>query len=325
MEMKNNGLKYGVSLYSFANSFHTGKMNLEQCIKKAKDLGYRGFTIVAAQMCEEYPYAADAWLDRFAQMISDYDMDPVCWEGYLDFGMRSDRDLTPEEVIEFTKNDIIYARKAGFHMMKTQHSISPEIFQRMAPFCEKMDVKLCIEMHWPHHPKVEVWQKYFDIMEKSEGWLGVCPDTSIFQRYPHQLHINQALEDGFAPERMNQVLSMIRTGETKDRLLEFCNSSVETQYVNEFCPKFSESAGDLKDFIPMLKYAHMIHGKFYYLADDITDPCIPYEEIMPLIKEAGYEGYFIGEYEGHHYSIQEDDDMQLKRFHNLTRRLYENA
>lgn len=258
-------------------------------------------------------------------MIVDNKMEPVCWEGYLDFGMRSDRDLTQEEVMEFTRNDIIYARKAGFPIMKTQHSISPEIFERMIPFCQKMNVKLCIEMHWPHHPKVEVWEKYFDIMDKSDGWLGVCPDTSIFQRFPHQLHINQALEDGFDQERLNQVLDMIRNHESKEDILAFCESAVERQYVNEFCPKFSVSAGDLKDFAAMLKYSHMIHGKFYYLSDETTDPCIPYEEIMSIIKKSEYCGYFISEYEGHHYSIHENDDVQMRRFYNLTKRLYDNA
>ena len=323
--MAENGLKYGISLYSFAKSFHTREKDLKQCLLKAKELGYKGFTVVAAQMCDEYPYPTDAWLDNFRQMIADAEMEPVCWEGYLDFGMRNDRDMTPEEVIEFTKNDIIYARKAGFPIMKTQHSISPEIFEQMAPFCEKMNVKLCIEMHWPHHPQVEVWQKYFKIMEKSDGWLGVCPDTSIFQRFPHQLHINQALEDGFDPKKMEEVLDMIRDGVAAEKILAECSTPVETQYVNEFCPKFSVSAGDIKDFEPMLKYSHMVHGKFYYLADDVTDPCIPYEEIMPILKKNGYDGYFISEYEGHHYSIEEDDDVQLKRFHDLTKRLYDEA
>lgn len=323
--MGENKLKYGISLYSFANSFHTRKLDLEGCVKKAKSLGYTGFTVVAAQMCDQYPYPSDEWLDHFNQIITDNAMDPVCWEGYLDFGMRNDRDMTKEEVIEFTKNDIIYARKAGFPIMKTQHSITPEVFESMAPFCEKMGVKLCIEMHWPHDPHVPVWEKYFEVMERSDGWLGVCPDTSIFQKYPHQLHINQAYAEGVSEKKMSEVLGMIADSKPKEDILAICETDVEKKYVNEFCPKFSEPPADLADLAPMLKYSHMIHGKFYYLADSKTDPCIPYEEIMPILKENGYDGYFISEYEGHHYSIDENDDIQLKRFHELTKRIYDEA
>ena len=118
---------------------------------------------------------------------------------------------------------------------------------------------------------------------------------------------------------------MIRMGEKVSDMEAWAESDTELQYIHEFCPKFSESAGDLADLAPMLKYAHMIHGKFYYLADDVTDPCIPYEQIMPIIKKAGYDGYLISEYEGHHYSIEEDDVTQLQRFHSLTKRLYDEA
>ncbi|MCR4752739.1 MAG: sugar phosphate isomerase/epimerase [Eubacterium sp.] len=318
-------MKFGTSLYSFSKSFHTRERDIAACVAASKKLGFTGFSIVAAQMCDEYPFPTDAWLDNMHQIIVDSGMDPICWEGYLDFGMRNDRDLSPEEVIEFTRNDIVYARKAGFGIMKTQHSISPEIFESMAPFCEKMGVKLCIEMHWPHHPKVPVWEKYFDIMERSGGWLGVCPDTSIFQRYPHQLHINQALEYGFAPAKMDEVLGMIRDGRKKDEILAVCDTDIERKFVEEFCPKFSESAGDLADLPMMLKYTHMIHSKFYYMADDKTDPCIPNEEIIPIIKKSGYDGYYICEYEGHHYTIEEDDDEQLRRFYSMAKRLYDEA
>lgn len=318
-------LKHGISLYSFANFFHAGKLNIPQMLDKVKELGGTGFTIVAAQMANGYPFPSDAWLDQFAQTISDKDLDPVCWEAYIDFGMRSDRDLTKEEVIEFTKNDIVFARKAGFHIVKTQHSISPEIFESMVPFCQKMDVKLCIEMHWPHHPHVDVWEKYFEIMERSDGWLGICPDTSIFQKYPHQLNINQALADGFDPERLRTVLAMIKDTVPEDEIRAFCQTETEKHYVDDFCPKFATAVADLADLPMMLKYSHMIHGKFYYLADDQIDPCVPYEDLMPIIKKSGYDGYFISEYEGHHYSIEEDDVTQLTRFHNLTKRLYDNA
>ncbi len=45
-------------------------------------------------------------------------------------GIRTDENLTEEEIIQFTKNDLIYAKKAGFPMVRTQHAISPDIFQK---------------------------------------------------------------------------------------------------------------------------------------------------------------------------------------------------
>lgn len=320
--MPESKLKYGVSLYSFAKPYFLREMDVPQLIARSKELGFSGYTFVAAQMCKGYPYPTDEFLDAIHEASERNHMDQVCWEGYLDFGMRNDRDLTAEEIEEFTRNDIIYARKAGFHMMKTQHSISPEIFQKMAPFCEKMDVKLCIEMHWPHYPKVKEWQTYLRIMEKSDGWLGVCPDTSIFQKYPHQLEINQALDDGFDPDKLQIILQMMRDDCEKEEILKVCTCDVEKNYVEEYCQMFYRPEAKVGELADLLKYSHMIHGKFYYLADDEHDPCIPYEDIMPLIKKCGYEGYIVSEYEGHHCSVKEDENLQLKRHCKLMKRLY---
>jgi len=320
-----NGIKYGVSLYCFSNSFHTGQLDLEGCIKRAKEIGYNGATLVAAQSCEEYPFPSDKWLYKLRDTYEKYEMEPVCWEGYLDVGMRNDRDMSPEEIREFTRNDIIYARKAGFHMLKSQHSITPEIFESMRPFCEKMGVKLCIEMHHPHHPLVPVWQKYFEIMDRSDGWLGFAPDMSIFQKYPHGLHIRQAMEDpGTREEKINEILKAMREGKSEDELESLELNETEKLYAGEFYHK-NAPAGKLEQLGGLLKYAHMIHGKFYYLADDQDDPCIPYSEIMPIIKKSGYDGYLIAEYEGHHFYTDPDDSEQLHRYWSMVKRMYDNA
>ena len=319
-----DGLKYGVSLYCFSNSFHTRQLDLEGCIKRAKEIGYNGATLVAAQSCEEYPFPSDKWLFKLRDTMEKYEVEPVCWEGYLDVGMRNDRDMSPDEIREFTRNDIIYAHKAGFHMMKSQHSITPEIFESMRPFCEKMDVKLCIEMHHPHHPLVPVWAKYFEAMERSDGWLGICPDMSIFQHFPHGLHIRQAYEAGARPEKVEEILQFMRDGKPESELGSLDLSAVEKQYAEEFYHK-NAPAGSLDQLEGLLKYTHMIHGKFYYLADDQNDPCIPYDKIMPIIKKAGYDGYLIAEYEGHHFSTDEDDSIQLHRYWSMVKRMYDNA
>ena len=184
------GLKYGVCLYSFADYFQSGKLDLEGVIRKAKEIGYTGVTIVASMHCDQYPYPTDEWLENLRKILEKYEMEPLCWEAYLDMGMRNDRDMTAEEIAEYTRNDIIHAYKAGFGLVKTQHSITPEIFESMLPLCRKLGVRLAIELHHPHHPNVPKWRdEYLKIMERSEGWLGVVVDTGIFQKYPSALHI----------------------------------------------------------------------------------------------------------------------------------------
>lgn len=323
--MAKGKLKFGISLYSFADSFSDYRLDMEGMLRTAHEIGAQGISIVAAQHVPEYPYISDEWLYNFRDLMEKYKLEPVCWEGYLDVGMRSDRDLTTEEKLEFTRNDIIYAKKAGFKMMKTQHSISPELFKSMLPFCKRFDVKLSIELHAPHNIHVPVWQEYLKIFAQSDGYLGCVPDLGVWQHFPHQLHINQALDAGSRKEKIDLILEMMKQHKTLAEVLKLKLSKVEKQYAEEFYHKFGHPA-DLSDLPILLKYATMIHGKFYYLAPNAKyDPCVPFDKIMPAIREYGYDKYIVAEYEGHHYSIREDDIAQCRRALTLMKNLYNNG
>ena len=124
---------------------------------------------VAAQMVPGYPFPSDEWLYHFRGMLEQYELEPVCWSAYVDMGIRTDRDLTEAEIIQYTVNDLIFAKKAGFSMVRTQHAISPAIYHKMIPFCKALNMMLVIEMHWPHHPEVPVWKEFFRIMKVELG------------------------------------------------------------------------------------------------------------------------------------------------------------
>lgn len=322
--MNENKLKFGVCLYSFSEQYQSGELDLEGLIKKAKSIGYTGITLVAAQHCEQYPYPTDAWLQNLREILQKYEMEPICWEAYIDMGMRNDRDMTQEEIAEYTRNDLIYAYKAGFPMVKTQHSITPEVFESMLPLCKRLGVKLTIEMHHPHHPQVPVWRdEYLKIMARSEGWLGIVPDTGIFQRYPSPLHIREAYELGCRKEVMEKVLELKRAGKAGSDVDTSDMTDIEKEYTAMFFEKFDEPAKPYQ-LEALLPYSPMIHGKFYYLENDEKDECIPFEELVPILKKADYQGYIVAEYEGHHMA-KVDDIQQLERFFSLLTKLYTQA
>ena len=311
--MANSKIQLSASLYSLSSYFVKEIYNLEECMKSVKDYGFKGIEIVAAQMVPEYPYPSDKWLGEFKDLLEKYDLQPICWSAYIDFGIRSDRDLTEEEIIQFTVNDMIYAKKAGFDLVRTQHSISPKLYEKMIPYCEKFDMKLAIEMHHPHHPHVPVWEEYIDLMKtKGNGYLGVVPDTSIFQIKPHKLLVERLKKAGFRADKLEKVLEFHADGlpirETGDLGL----TNLETEFTESIYEKFNPiSVDELENMIPVTPY---IHGKFYYLENDQTDDCIPYDKILPKLKQLGYEGYVAAEYEGHHFDMSVDIPEQLRRF-----------
>ncbi len=312
--MENTEIRLGVSLYSFSTEYIHERLDLEQLLDKAHRMGYKGVEIVAAQMVPEYPYPSDAWLDWFRGKLEEYGLEPVCWSAYIDMGIRSDRDLTEQEIIQFTVNDLLYAKRAGFPMVRTQHAISPAIFRKMIPFCRELGMKLTIEMHHPHHPEVPVWKEYFDIMKhEGKGVLGFVPDFSIFQRMPHKLYLDQAIEFGCRRDKLDEIVAMHARGAAAAELEGRGFNEIEMRTAEEMFHKFSAPAR-MEQWKDIIDCAFYMHGKFYYLENDRHDPCIPFEEILRTVRGLGYRGYIASEYEGHHFSSAVDSEEQLTRF-----------
>jgi hypothetical protein len=60
------------------------------------------------------------------------------------------------------------------------------------------------------------------------------------------------------------------------------------------------------------------------MTDDYTEYSIPYEQIIPILIEGGYNGYLSSEYEGnrHIQDVQEVDSVeQVRRQHVMFQRL----
>jgi sugar phosphate isomerase/epimerase len=294
-------------------------MDLEALLKKSHEMGYQGIEIVLAQMVNEYPDISDKWINNLKDLLKKYELQLVCWSAYIDTGIRSDRDLTDEEKLYSTRKDLLFAKKAGAGLVRTQHSISPEVFRKCLPLCKELGVKLAIEMHAPHHPDVPVWKEYLDIMAEkdSAGYLGVVPDFSIFQFNPHKQMVENFVNGGFNPSKLEEVLAKNLKRLSADEIIGQGNySEYEKESIRDITGHYQAPA-KIEDLDRLIPYAPYIHGKFHYLDESCHNPVIPYEKIIPRIKALGYRGFIASEYEGwDEFAVE-----QLGRFVTLLNRL----
>lgn len=314
-------IKIGVSIYSFTYFYDLKLMSLEDLLRTAHEMGYEGVEIVVAQMAPEYPNISDEWIAHFRELLDKYQLHLVSWSAYIDMGLHPDRDLTDEEICEHTRRDLILAKKAGADLVRTQHAIKPKNFRAMLPFCKQLDMKLCIEMHAPHHPDVPVWKEYLEIMAEpeSEGYLGVVPDFSIFQYAPHKQMIENYLREGFREDKLNAVIELNKKRMTEEEIIATDDfTDYEKKVISDIVGHY-QSPAKLEDLKKLIPYAPYIHGKFHFLDENCHNPCIPYEEIIPMVKELGFKGYIASEYEGWDEAAME----QLKRYVTLLNRLLE--
>ncbi len=314
-------IKIGVSIYSFTYFYDLKLMSLEDLLRTAHEMGYEGVEIVVAQMAPEYPNISDEWIAHFRELLDKYQLHLVSWSAYIDMGLHPDRDLTDEEICEHTRRDLILAKKAGADLVRTQHAIKPKNFRAMLPFCKQLDMKLCIEMHAPHHPDVPVWKEYLEIMAEpeSEGYLGVVPDFSIFQYAPHKQMIENYLREGFREDKLNAVIELNKKRMTEEEIIATDDfTDYEKKVISDIVGHY-QSPAKLEDLKKLIPYSPYIHGKFHFLDENCHNPCIPYEKIIPMVKELGFKGYIASEYEGWDEAAME----QLKRYVTLLNRLLE--
>ena len=53
-----------------------------------------------------------------------------------------------------------------------------------------------------------------------------------------------------------------------------------------------------RDFLAVAPYVVFIQAKFHSITDALVDEHIPWERVVPALKQAGYAGYLSSEYEG---------------------------
>lgn len=316
-----------LTLYALSGEYTTGRYSLEDCLAKAREMGYQGIELVACQMIPEYPHPSTEWMDGFVAMLKKYGLEPVCYSAYIDMGTHSDRDLTEEEIIQSTINDMRYAKYMGFHLVRTQHAISPTIYEKMLPFAKEIGIVLAIEMHHPHNPDVPVWQEFLKIMDGSEGWLGVVPDFGIFAETPHKLDIIQAVEEnGCRQEIVDDIIRLHRTSVPQNKLQSSNYTEAERTFLKDVYHTYGNRKANLSWLDAVLPNTVYIHGKFWYLGEDEIDHTIPCDKILPIIKKSGYKGYLASEYEGHHYIGDKIDSCeQLGRWVRMSNKILDNC
>ena len=302
-----SNVKLGITLYCFTEEYCRGEYSLEDCIRKAKEIGSDGYEIVATQMIPSYPYVSDKFLGEIKAINRDYDIEMVCYGANMDRGMRGDRNLTEDEMLSMAINDVKCAYKLGCKVVREQYLMSPEALVRLAPYAEDYGIKVGIEIHNPETPNTPAMRRYLEkIRESGSKYIGFVPDFGLFATAPNKPHWDNALKAGVPVEILEMAKEMRLNGvpqeEATAKLAEagatgpaFAALSGMYGFV-QFRKDCKAEIEGLKEIMP---YCFHMHGKTHYMYEDLHEASIPYEEIMPVIAASDYDGYIVTEYEDH--------------------------
>lgn len=298
-------VKLGVTLYSFSTEYCKGTKTLEDCIRSAKELGADGFEIVATQMIPSYPFVSDKFLGEFRAICEYYDMEPISYGANMDKGMRGDRSLTDDEMLEMAIRDIRNAHKMGCKIVREQYLIGPENFARLAPYAEAYGVKVGVEIHNPDSPVSPLMMRFREELDKVDSkYLGFVPDFGCFATKPNKPNWDDAIKAGGKVELLEMARDFryenVSYDEAADKLVKAGATVAELSALRDmygtmqFKKDISKELQGLKEIIPR---CHHMHGKFHYVYENLEEASIPYGDILNVIKDSDYEGYIVSEYE----------------------------
>jgi len=298
-------VKLGITLYSYTKEYVSGEYTFEDCVRRCAELGIDGYEVVATQMIPSYPYISDDFIGLVNECSVKYGARPISYGANTDRGMRYDRDLTDDELVSTTIRDIRSANKLGCKIMRAQYLLSPENLIRIEPYAREHNVKVGIEIHNPETPSTPAVQTYINAIEKTGSpYIGLIPDFGCFANKPNVDSYEGALKRGANQELLDYAVSLKYDEVPMDvavQLLKEKNADDEVMasfFTMYGFLQFSKNP-DLEGLKRIMPYCIHFHGKFHYMKEDGNEMSIPYDQILPIIDEAGFDGYIVSEFEGH--------------------------
>lgn len=297
-------LKLGVSLFSFTGEFISGQWGLEDCLRAVNGLGVESFELVGSQMLRTYPHVTEDYLKYFRDLCARHNVHILSYGANMDRGMRPDRDLTDDEMLQRTIIDIKSAWKLGCRFMRVQYMIPPQVMARLAPYAEDYNVRLGVEIHNPETPSTPAIQRYIEAFELvGSHYLGFVPDFGSFATRPNKGSIDAAIAAGASRQALDYAIQCCydkvpqreaRAGMLKLNADPYAMGAFEDMYAFLTFYREPDYAG-LKRILPWVQY---FHGKFHYIDENLAEASIPYKELFALIQASEFEGYIVSEYEG---------------------------
>lgn len=294
-EIKKGTPKRGVSVYSYSGVLNVN-MTLDDVFKDMYDMGATCFELLTSHI-ENYPNPSTQWIDHFFWLCDKYKMQPAELGHWAETHLHRGPRMTDDEILANMVRDFKLANMLGFHSLRTKITCvnmhcDPEPgwekdIERALPYAEKYDVAMLSECHAPTTLKRQHIWDYIEFADKHQTkHFGINVDFGTF--------VNP--KDNNYPEEME--LSIMRMVSDEDG-------------------GYSRP----EDIIPILPYCKTCHAKFNYMDENFHEPGIPYEEILGIMVDQGWNGNLVSEYEGPRRDEPEYLGDQLRRQHIMMKRI----
>lgn len=296
-------MKRGISLYSFQEEFFRGELDLEGCVRQAAAMGAPYVELVSEQMFFRFPYTTQADYKKWRSYMEKYDAVPFAHDMNYDTKRYPGRLLTIEEMTDWAKINFLHAHRMGCQGVRLNQSTPPEMWPILLELAEKYNLTAGVEVHPPfhfNHPRIEAHLEAMDKLDSDR--LGFIVDTGIFEKRFSHVKLQYYLRRGASEKIAEAIRDIYDSGAADTSLPEtVARMGGNTQDLILARDVSRMVYIDPRTMLPHMKQILWVHAKFYEMPDDRTEYAIPFDEIVSVLKEGGFDGCLCSEYEGNRY------------------------
>lgn len=318
--------KLSVTLYSYTKELYTGYYSMEDALDRIAQTGAEGVEIVNTQHIPDFPNPSLKSLEDFRRLMEKYNLEPACYGSYTDTALRKNRVATIDELVAVLIKDIEYAEIMGFPVIRLGYDTSVDVLSRVIDEAEKRKIKMGIEIHAPitvNHPIYKTFKSFFDKLQSP--YFGFVPDFSGWAKKLPDAVLSTLIQRGM-PE---QVVNSLAYAFITDVKLQELKDDLHKKGVPDSLDFIIDLAyhvvvkGDPDSLKEMLGQSVHIHGKFWSLDENDQETCIPYKELLTIVKNSGYHGFITTEYEGYAITPDYDGNDNVIRHQKMMRKYLE--
>lgn len=327
----------GTTLYSYTRLFHERKSTFEELIREVVRRGQGpGLEVIGFQSIRNWPNMDATSIGKFKYLIAESGLILTSMAINADLGLRRDRLLTHDEMIDYMAAQINMASKLGFPLARVQVSMTPDVMEALLPVAEKANVKLGLEIHSHHSPRNPEMVAHRERYEKLDsGFLGFVPDWgTTCVGMPPSL-IEKYRKTG-VPEEMIEVLTELwqvhhaegaphdgptqgkRMGQVAGIAAKYGFGETAIDYAINHCGLFGHA--DPEEWADIMHLVWHTHGKFFGMDATGNEPTTPIPAILKVYADAGYAGSISSEYEGFHWNNWSDPFDEVDKHQELIRK-----
>jgi hypothetical protein len=236
---------------------------------------------------------------------------PVSYCAYLERARSSSRVLSPLEAVDLVAAEIDVARRLGFPAVRV-NTATPEVLGALARLADRTGTTLLVELATEPRtdPAVAALVEELDRLACPD--LGLIQDFSAFVQAIPAPYVADAVACGTPPAALGAITDAWSggrpVGEAVGAVLELPgltdeerSQSIQTAHIAYALFRAGHPAG-LGDVLPHLRH---VQAKFFALGPDDAEPCIPYPQLLQILRDGGYAGRIHSEFEGFLW----DDDL----------------